>query len=337
MPDFWTLSGHHLLDTRDDGLLGVSDDFLRAFFQRPEMALEPDSCPAERALHAALLADPRRTVADDEIAALADSDARDNYRVVLSFRDRLVAAGTVEGCYLALFREPDGMTPPLFIDQMAHVILRGLLDGGDDALPVRAAELFFRAQKVSLSKGGVLMADEDTVDMKRETAGLGNLGRLLVEMETPLDETEIDVLTTDNAGLYWARSDRYDMVFDASIGQPGLAALCRVMEAWIFHMLGVETTIKPVPEIRDDHWVWHIGLDAEASAILNDLYQGVTLDDDRARQILGLFTLEFASDAMVRPDVAGRPVYLGLAQTTDGIVRMKPQNLLVNLPLLPAS
>ncbi len=337
MPDFWTLSGHHLLDARDDGLLGVSDEFLRAFFQRPEMRLEPESCAAERALHAALLDDPRRAVADGEIGALADTDARDNYRVVLSFRDRLVAAGTVEGCYLTLFREPDGMTPPLFIDQMAHVILRGLLDGGDDALRVRAAELFFRNQKVSLSEGGVLMADEETVDMKRETAGLGNIGRLLLKMEAPLKQTEIDVLTADNAGLYWARSDRYDMVFDASIGQPGLAALCRVMEAWIFHMLGVETTIEPVPEINDDHWVWHIGLDAEASAILNDLYQGEEVEDERARQILALFTLEFASGAMVRPEIAGRRVYLGLAKTADGIVRMKPQNLLINLPLLAAS
>ncbi|MEE8445500.1 MAG: DUF6352 family protein, partial [Alphaproteobacteria bacterium] len=311
MPDFWSLSGHHLLDARDDGLLGVNDEFLRAFFQRPEMRLEPDSCPAERALHAALLDDPRRAVADGEIDALADEDARDNWRVVLSFRDRLLAAGTVEACYLTLFRDPDGMTPPLFIDQMAHVILRGLLDGGDDPLRVRAAELFFRSQKVSLSEGGVLMADQETVDMKRDTAGLGNLGRLLVEMETPLDESQIDVLTADNAGLYWARSDRYDMVFDASIGQPGLAALCRVMEAWILHMLGVETTIEPVPEIKDDHWVWHIGLDAEANAILNDLYQGVALDDERARQIVALFTLEFASDAIVRPEIAGRRVYLG--------------------------
>ncbi len=31
--------------------------------------------------------------------------------------------------------------------------------------------------------------------------------------------------------------------------------------------------------------------------------------------------------------VTGRPVYLGLAMTTDSVLRMKPQNLLVNLPL----
>jgi len=31
--------------------------------------------------------------------------------------------------------------------------------------------------------------------------------------------------------------------------------------------------------------------------------------------------------------MAGRPVYLGLAMDQTGSVRMKPQNLLANLPL----
>jgi hypothetical protein len=32
-------------------------------------------------------------------------------------------------------------------------------------------------------------------------------------------------------------------------------------------------------------------------------------------------------------DIAGRPVYLALAMTEDGRLKLKPQNLLVNLPL----
>jgi hypothetical protein len=32
-------------------------------------------------------------------------------------------------------------------------------------------------------------------------------------------------------------------------------------------------------------------------------------------------------------DIAGRPIYLGMAMTTDNVLRLKPQNLLVNLPL----
>jgi hypothetical protein len=83
----------------------VTDDFLRAYIARPELAPVPESCAAERALHAALPANPREAVAEARLAALADPDARDNYRVVLAFRDRLVAAGTVEACYMGIFRE----------------------------------------------------------------------------------------------------------------------------------------------------------------------------------------------------------------------------------------
>lgn len=335
MPDFWKPSGFHLLEQRDDGLLGVTDDFLRAYFLRPELQLEADSCAAERALIQALLDDPRRNVETSEIDAIVDPDARENYAVVLDFRDRLVAAGTVEAGYLALFHSPIVSTPPLFIDQMAHVILRRVLDDCDEPLQLRAAELFFRTQKVSLNEGAILMADEETIDMKRETLGLGSFGRLLAEMDTTLDQVRLDVLTADNQERYWERCDRYDMVFDASSGQPGLNALCRVIEAWISHMLGVETTVTPVREIQDDRWVWHIGLDAESSAILNELYEGTDIGEDRIRQLLALFRLEFAGDIAVRPEVAGRSVYLALAMDAEKVVKLKPQNLLVNMPLAP--
>jgi len=39
----------------------------------------------------------------------------------------------------------------------------------------------------------------------------------------------------------------------------------------------------------------------------------------------------------MRADVAGNPVYLGLATTADGVVRIKPQNLMLNLQLASAS
>jgi hypothetical protein len=35
--------------------------------------------------------------------------------------------------------------------------------------------------------------------------------------------------------------------------------------------------------------------------------------------------------------MSGKPVYLGLAMDAAGIVRMKPQNLLVNLPVIDPS
>ena len=67
---------------------------------------------------------------------------------MLAFRDRLAAAATLEECYLNLFLEPPKIpVPPLFIDQLTHVILRRVLDGPDDPLRVRAGELFFRARR----------------------------------------------------------------------------------------------------------------------------------------------------------------------------------------------
>ena len=45
-------------------------------------------------------------------------------------------------------------------------------------------------------------------------------------------------------------------------------------------------------------------------------------------------TVRFVQDTFNR---AGRPVYLGLMMDTDGVLRVKPQNLLLNLPLAGAS
>ena len=81
------------------------------------------------------------------------------------------------------------------------------------------------------------------------------------------------------------------------------------------------------------HWRWHVGLDAEANALLNDLYEDRPVDDERSARLLSLFKLTFADPAEMRADVAGRPVYLGMAMNADGLLRLKPQNLLTNLPL----
>ena len=332
MTDFWRSSGYHLVAGGDDGWLGVTDDYLRAYFTRPELRPVAESCPAEIALHGELVEQPRRPVAAERLAEIIDADARANFAVVLDFRDRLVAAGTVEGCYLEIFRAGEVTVPPLFIDQMTHLILRGILDGCDDPLRLRAGEMLFRGQKVSLNDGAVMLADQETVTLHAETGGFGDLGRLIAEAETPMRTVELDVLNDDNGAIYWDRDERYDTVLDATFARPGLDALCRVLEGWVRHFLFVDVSIQPVRHIRDRNWAWHIGLDAEASAMLNDLYDGNTLDEDRMRRLLSLFRLEFRDAALMRPDIAGRPVYLGMAMDGDGNLRLKPQNLLVSLP-----
>src|SRR3954468_21378252 len=102
--DFWISCGHHLLDRDAGGGLLVTDEFLKAYFVRPELTPPPEACTVERTLHAALLAEPRRSVGAAEVAEIADADARENWRFVLEFRDLLLRHSTLEAAYLALMR-----------------------------------------------------------------------------------------------------------------------------------------------------------------------------------------------------------------------------------------
>lgn len=334
MTELWPSSGYRLLQRDAQGRMAVTDDFLRAYLTRPEIAPVEESLDAERELHARLMASPRLAVDPARLAALGDPDAEENYRIVLSFRDRLLAAGTVEACYRELFSgvQPGAPVPPLFVDQLAHVIMRNILDGNDDPFRARAAELFFRKQTGMNRDGAILLGDDEIVAMRRQH-GFGNIGKLLAEAGTPARQMELDVLNAGNAALYWARSDRFDMVLDLTFGREGLDALCRVLEQWVAHFFDLKVSVQPAQSVKDEHWVWHIGLDATASGILNDLYNGKDVEEERLARLISLFRLEFADPRAALPRVQGRPVYLALAMAEDNSVRLKPQNLLVNLPL----
>jgi len=332
MPDFWRNSGFHLLERDASGRLRVTDDYLRAYYLRPEVHPVEESGPGEHALHAALMADPRRKLTKAELDAVEDADARDNYRVVLLFRDRLLDAGTIEACYLGLFKAPVDL-PPLFIEQMVHVILRNILDGSHDPLRLRAAELLFREQKATIQEGHALVADLETVEMHAAGNRYGGIGRLIVEAQGTLGKVDLDVLDKANAQLYWERESRHDTVISLTYGRPALDALARVLEMWVKHFLGLEVRVKPIRRIEEPRWAWHIGLDAESSAILNDLWAGGEVEQGRMQRILALFALQFDDPAAMRSDIAGRTLYLALSATEEGAVRMKPQNLLINLPV----
>lgn len=306
----------------------MTDDFLRAYYLRPEIHPVEESGDGERRVHAALMEDPRCSI---DLAAIEDPDARDNYRIVLDFRRKLLEAGTVEGCYLALFRAPIDI-PPMFIDQLAHVVLRNVLDGTDDPLKLRAGELFFRDQKATIQDGHVLLADLETVEMHASGHRYGSIGRLIIEAQGELATANLDVLDRNNAALYWERESRHDTVISLTYGRPALDALCRVIEAWVFHFLKTEVRVTPIRKIDEEHWAWHIGLDAESSELLNELWGRREIEQGRMRNILALFALEFADARAMRAEIRGRTVYLALA-AEDGVVKMKPQNLLLNLPV----
>src|SRR5204863_412456 len=118
--NFWASCGYAVLRRDADGRLQVTDDYLRLYYARPELAPPSEAGPVERALHASLVDEPRRKVTAAQIDALEDADARENYLVMLRFRDRLLEAPTLEAFYSGLFRR-DIAVPPDFIHHTAQV------------------------------------------------------------------------------------------------------------------------------------------------------------------------------------------------------------------------
>ncbi len=347
MPDFWPASGFQHLEQDSRGWLVPTPGYWRLFLARPELAPVDESCPAERMLHASLLVSPARVVADAELARLADADARANYRLFLGFRDAVQAAGTLETWYTGLFRQPAVTLPPLFIDLVAQAITRHLLDGTEDAYQVRAAELLFRTQRITVQDGQVLACLTHHW-LHRGAGGLGAVGRLLAlygaavalrRPPLPARPRRAAVRRPGRAGFLLDLTHEvtqdlsHGLVFHMTRARSGLKALAQVLERWVRHFLGVDVTILPVQKIDDPAWRWHLGLDTEASALLNDLYEERPVEPGRMQRLVSLFRLEFANPLDMRADVAGKPVYLGLAMNAEGVLKLKPQNLLLNLPL----
>lgn len=343
MKPFWIRSGLALLDVDEHGGLQVTDAFLRAYLGRPELAPIDGSCTAERALHAALVAAPRCALeaAGAGLDAIADADARENWRLFLRFRDRLLAAPNLQAAYLAIFADAQRAgridVPPLFVGQLAQIIVHHFLADSEDGLLLRVAELWFREQRVSLVDNRVVLADLETVEARAGDPGLGNIGRLLaqasVRPKVAAGGTDLEVIDRANAAAYFGRDERHDFALEITHGRTASAMLCDLVRRWIGHLLGVPVRVATLPSIDDARWRWHVGLDAQASALLDRLYREQGLSPDESRRILLLMRLDFERLEDQHPAVAGKPVYLALAADEQGVLRMKPQNLLFNLPL----
>jgi hypothetical protein len=328
MTDFWHSCGHHFLDRDESGGYVVTDDFLKVYLARPELIPPPDACFAERNLHAALIVDPRRSVAASDIMEIADKDARENWEILIDFRDNLLRHKTLEAAYVDLMRRGVGRTPPIFINQLVHVVLRNALNEVADPHILRAAELFFRTQRVTLHDGSLIAADEETI-----AGGVEAPASPLVSMlGLPLNAA-IEVLNDNNAGSYWERSDRFDTALDLSGGRSGLAALAKAMELWVGHLLSFAVTIEPLTELRNASLSWYVGLDADATQIGNALWQGDELDENAMTRVVGLFRLRFRDPRLMLDKVRGEPIYLVLTMTNEHLIRMKPQNLVTGLPV----
>jgi hypothetical protein len=327
MRDFWLSCGHHLLDRDEGGGLVVTDEFLKVYLARPELAPPAGACVVEKTLHATLMADPRRAVSAEEIAAIADADARENWQVMIAFREKLLRSPTLEAAYLDIVRSATKV-PHIFLNQLVHVILRNALDTCDDPFVLRAAELFFRTQRMTLHDGSLIAADEETISGTSNTPASP-----LVSMLGIPAEAEIDIMSEENAEHYFEHSDLFHVALDLTAGRRGLLALAEAMRRWIAHVLNVEVAIEPITELRDAKFTWYVGLDLDGSQIGDRLWNGEDLDDASAGRVVGLFRLTFRDPEIMMDKVRGDPVYLILAMTGDKLLRLKPQNLVTGLPI----
>jgi Family of unknown function (DUF6352) len=325
--DFWLSCGHHLLDRDAAGRLLVTDEFLKAYLARPELVPPPGACGAEQGLHDSLLGDPRRPVPASQIAAIADADARENWEMMIAWRDHLMRCRTLEAAYLQIIRRSIKF-PHVLMGQLTQAILRNVLDRCEDAFVLRAAEMFFRPQRLVMQEGLVTAIDEE-IETSPDRQPSSPLAALLGLPAT----TEADLLSDANAGSYWDRSDRFDMAFDLTAGRRGSIALGEVIARWLSHLLAIDVAIEPLVELQSAPWNWYVGLSSEGTRIGDTIWNGGDLADAMRERLVGLYRLTFRDPADMMEKVRGEPVYLLAAMTSDEKLRLKPQNLVTGLPV----
>ena len=328
--DFWLSCGHHLLDRDAAGHLLVTDEFLKAYLARPELMPPPEACAAERTLHSALLREPRQPIAASQIAAIADADARENWQMMIAWRDHLVGHGSLEAAYLAIVRRNIHF-PGVLVGQLVQVILRNALDGCEDVFMLRAAEMFFRPQKLTFHETSIIAVDEET-----DTALVRHSpSPLLALLGVPV-ATEFNMLTDATAESYWEQSDRFDMALDLSASGRGMRALGDVIAHWLAHLLAIDVVVEPVAGLQNLPWSWYVGLTSEATYIGDAIWRGDDLADEVRARLVAVLRLAFLDPAYMIEKVRDEPVFLLLAMSADETLRMKPQNLLAGLPILEA-
>ena len=207
---------------------------------------------------------------------------------------------------------------------------------GDDATPIaaRAGEMLFRPQKIAvLEDGAVMAADAATVELFATTAGFGSLGELLQKNRAPTRAVDLDVLDADNAQAYWDRDERHDFSVSLNRGRPALDALAgcwragsAISSAWASRS---GTSARSTTSIGSGTWD-STPRRAPCSTTCTTTSRS-TRRAWRASCACSGSTSPIPAD--MRPQIAGRPVYLALAMNADNVLRIKPQNLLLNLPL----
>ena len=334
MREFWVSSGHHLTRRADHGGLIVTPELIMAWLARPELAPPEEACNVERALHASLLKDPMRAVDADDIAAMEDADARENWTFMMIFRDHLLRTRSLEAAYLDLARKGAAQLPPIMLSQLCHLVLRNALDDCGDPFIIRAGELFFRPQKAALRDGILLLADAEVVEAQQAYAQDAHLSPLTALLTEVPEFGNLDVMDGENAWTYWSRSDAHSMIMNLGGDAKARGGLAKAIELWIGHLLQINVKVEPLVRMEDDDWRWFIGLDSQGTRIGNVLWKGETIAQGMVEQIVSLMRLTIMDESRVLPDMRGKPIYLIGAMDHEKLWRLKPQNLIAGLPLI---
>ena len=286
----------------------------------------------ERTLHARAAGRSAPAVSATEIAAIADADARENWQVMIAFRDHLLRHPTLEAAYLDIVRNGAGNTPPLFLNQLVHVILRNALDGCDDPFVLRAAELFFRTQRMTLHEGSLIAADEETIAGTNDHAGLA--ARLDARHSGRGRDRRSSTTRMPRAIGSAATSSTW-----RSISPPagaGLRRWPRRCGAGSRTCSASRSTIEPLTELRDAKLTWYVGLDADGTRIGDVLWNGEELDEASAWRAWSGCSADLPRSAIVIGQGARRAGLSDPGDDADKLLRMKPQNL-VDRPAGPPS
>ena len=235
---------------------------------------------------------------------------------------------TIEAAYLDIVRRGIKV-PHLFINQLVHVILRNALDGCDDPYVLRAAELFFRPQRMTLHDGSLIAADEETIAGKSDTP----VSPLVSMLGIPAEAADRRDDRRQRRALFRAqrpvpcraRSERRPARL-AGAGDVRSSAGSDICSR-------IDVEIEPFTEMREAKFTWYVGLDAEGTRIGDVLWNGEELDEAAQARVVGLFRLTFRDPDVAMDKVKGEPVYLILAMDKDKVLRLKPQNLVTGLPI----
>jgi hypothetical protein len=259
-----------------------------------------------------------------ELANLEDPDARENWGFLLTLRDTLIKAGTVEAGYLALVRDRV-VLPHLFYDQLAQLILRNALEGCEDVHTLRAAEMLFRPQRGYLHDGALMLADDELVT---ELEADQHANPLFAMMNGGVEA--LDVMNEANGWTYWSRSDAHTMVLPFGSDPKARAGLAEAIARFVQHLLGHAVRVVPMTAAEEVDLQWYVGLDPAGTAIGNALWKGAA----PSASLVGLFALFFEAEHGVMPEVRDQPVYLLMGLDGSNTIRFKPQNLVTGLPLI---